>query len=60
MHKIETLLGGIALILFGIWSYHMTIGTEWLLFSILTFATPPIGLAAVIYGLLQKDEKSEE
>ena len=60
MHKIETILGGIALILFGIWGYNMAIGTEWLVFSIIAFVTPLLGMAAVIFGLLQKDEKSEE
>lgn len=60
MHKIETILGGIALILFGIWGYNMAIGTEWLVFSIIAFVTPVLGMAAVIYGLLQKDEKGEE
>lgn len=60
MHKIETILGGIALILFGIWGYNMAIGTEWLVFSIIAFVTPVLGIAAVIFGLLQKDEKSEE
>lgn len=60
MHKIETILGGIALILFGIWGYNMAIGTEWLVFSIIAFVTPVLGMAAVVYGLLQKDEKSEE
>ena len=60
MHKIETILGGIALILFGIWGYNMAIGTEWLVFSIIAFVTPVLGMAAVIFGLLQKDEKSEE
>ena len=59
MHKIETILGGIALILFGIWGYNMAIGTEWLVFSIIAFVTPLLGMAAVIYGLLQKDEKGE-
>lgn len=60
MHKIETILGGIALILFGIWGYNMAVGTEWLVFSIIAFAAPLLGMAAVIFGLLQKDEKSEE
>lgn len=60
MHKIETILGGIALILFGIWGYNMAIGTEWLVFSIIAFVTPVLGIATVIFGLLQKDEKSEE
>lgn len=60
MHKIETILGGIALILFGIWGYNMAIGTEWLVFSIIAFVTPVLGMAAVVYALLQKDEKSEE
>ena len=60
MHKIETILGGIALILFGIWGYNMAIGTEWLVFSIIAFVTPVLGMAAVVYGLLQKDEKGEE
>jgi len=60
MHKIETILGGIALILFGIWGYNMALGTEWLVFSIIAFVTPLLGMAAVIFGLLQKDEKSEE
>ena len=60
MHKIETILGGIALILFGIWGYNMAIGTEWLVFSIIAFITPLLGMAAVVYALLPKDEKSEE
>jgi hypothetical protein len=60
MHKIETILGGIALILFGIWGYNMAVGTEWLVFSIIAFAAPLLGIAAVVYALLQKDEKGEE
>ena len=59
MHKIETILGGIALILFGIWGYNMAIGTEWLVFSIIAFVAPLLGMAAVICGLFQKNENDK-
>ena len=48
MHKIETILGGIALILFGIWGYNMAIGTEWLVFSIIAFVTPVLGIMGLV------------
>lgn len=64
MHKIETILFGIALILFGIASMLITGSTNWGLFAILGFISPILGLITAIIGLFDKgyskDEEEEE
>lgn len=63
MHKIETILGGIAFILFGIASMLIAEYTYWGLFELFAIFCPIIGLGFSIFGLVydgKKDDKTEE
>ena len=63
MHKIETILGGIAIILFGIAAMPIAEYTGWGLFEIFAILCPIIGLGFSIFGLIydgKKDDKTEE
>ena len=62
MHKIETILGGIALILFGIASMMIAEYTYWGLFEFFAVACPIIGIGFSIFGLIYdgKKEKNNE
>ena len=54
MHKTETILFGIALILFGIASALISLITDWAFFDLLAIFMPFIGLAVCVIGLFDK------
>lgn len=58
MHRIETILGGIALILFGIASMMIAEYTYWGLFELLAVVCPIIGIGFSIFGLLYNEKSS--
>jgi len=58
MHKIETILGGITIIIFGIASLLIFEHTKWSLFEILGISCPIIGLIFSVTGLFY-EPKSE-
>lgn len=60
MHKIETLLFGIALILFGIASTLIFKDNGWSLFGFTGIVFPILGLAVSIIGLFDKDYSNDE
>ena len=65
MHKIETILFGIAIILFGIASAAIVLITDWGIFDLLAVFAPFIGLAVCVIGLFDKgysksDKDNEE
>ena len=54
MHKLETILFGIALILFGIASSLIVIITDWGFFDLSAIFMPFIGIAVAVIGLFDK------
>ncbi len=54
MHKIEGILFGIALILFGIASILIADITQWGFFEVLGVICPFLGLASAIIGLFDR------
>ena len=58
MHKIENILFGIALILFGIASLLIVGLTEWALFAILGIVAPIIGLIVVVVSCIYEEKSS--
>ena len=63
MHKIETILGGIALILFGIASILLLDYLGGVFFEFTAVICPFLGLGFTIFGLIydgKKDDKTEE
>ena len=60
MQKIETILGGIAIILFGIASLMIFRQTNWGLFEVLGICCPVIGLAITIFGLVFEGENKRD
>ncbi len=54
MHKVQTILFGIALIIFGIASALIAILTDWGFFDLLAIFMPFIGLAVCVIGLFDK------
>lgn len=54
MHKLETILFGIALILFGIASALIVIITDWGFFDLPAIFMPFIGIAVALIGLFDK------
>ena len=60
MHKIETLLFGIALILFGIASILIFEDNGWSLFGFTGVVSPILGLVVSFIGLFDKDYSGNE
>ena len=52
MHKIENILVGIGLILFGIASILLVSLTDWMIFELLGVIAPIIGIIVVIAGAI--------
>lgn len=52
MHKIENILVGIGLILFGIASILLVRLTDWMIFELLGVIAPIIGIIVVIAGAI--------
>ena len=52
MHKIENILVGIGLILFGIASILLVRHTDWMIFELLGVIAPIIGIIVVIAGAI--------
>ena len=59
MHRIESILLGIALILFGIASILIAIVTHWGFFEVIGILFPFIGLAATIIGVFDKGDSDD-
>lgn len=60
MHKVETILFGIALILFGIASILIYNNTEWGFFEIAGIIAPFLGLGISVVGVLYDGKNNED
>ena len=54
MHKIETILFGIAIIIFGIASALISLLTNWGFFAPLAIFAPFVGLAVAVIGIFDR------
>ncbi|MBQ8413963.1 MAG: hypothetical protein IJX58_01790 [Clostridia bacterium] len=59
MHKIENILIGIALILFGIASMLIFNYTEWGVFEVFGVISPIVGLIVVIVGAIYEGKTND-
>ena len=60
MHKIESILFGIALILFGIASILIANATHWGFFEVIGIVLPFFGLASAIIGIFDNGGSSDD
>lgn len=58
MHKLESILFGIAMILFGIASLMITNFTNWGFFEVVGIVFPFLGLIVSIIGVFDKNEEN--
>ena len=59
MHKIENILFGIALILFGIASMLITEYTDWGLFELFAVLCPIVGIVFTIFAMIYDGPKDK-